>query len=814
MIPYIICKNITDDVNIIISQDDIIDSYLTLCMIDLNKFTSSVKTSIPRTLYNEIENVKVTINNDKPSNSVDARGINPLLLKLDCESPPVPVIYEKWCWFDSAFVNVGDDTYAISIIDQAKAAGYNGFVVASARWYNYLVWTPNSKTMMTNVREYCKTVGMKFIFTIHRTYLDYYYKDPALWHPNVSTNIIDPNADPLFEGIPANDMRFIVQMDGTITPDPLDLGNGKMIANPGDPTPRFNLLNSDFITDAFGNWWAGQGSAASLNYGWDFSPNYGNLYDGGGYTGRSRPITATKDMTVMHDGTYSIKIETPAIGTWEDLHAYTQGDFLRKGDYVYYVKTTGISGATEPIWDHTKTWGHIPDTLIIDGTVEWYAGNAGSCITPSLNQTIWEGTGSPPTHGGYACRPVVPYTYVHISCWLKFENYIGNNLRWSLIGRITKDGTQVTNQSQGGYACSDITSTSALAVPHTVPYTADWAKYDIAFNTLDCTEISFSLFFENTTSGKVWIADMIVEPGGTTNVLRRADTPFTMTSEDGLTTYAEDIDYENAIDTHLRDLTPGGYPGGYAGPTVWRSNFIPVINKVGTALNTGDIVLCSYCHVGFYDGSVQPCLCNPIYLSRIKECIQGVRDLLDPDVYYMDWEEMVLIGWDYVCQSYGAGESLAFNVSSIYNMIMELDPTKEVCIWSDQFDPYHFADQHYHSWMNEGHLTDSWEGLDPNMIIINWNHNPVLIDENDNIDPNGIATYKRSLQFFNSRGHKQILAGFYDNWNPTKEATWVSYAQNYGYDGAMYTTWYSVRDYSYLQLYINVVNANEIETFE
>ena len=40
----------------------------------------------------------------------------------------------------------------------------------------------------------------------------------------------------------------------------------------------------------------------------------------------------------------------------------------------------------------------------------------------------------------------------------------------------------------------------------------------------------------------------------------------------------------------------------------------------------------------------------------------------------------------------------------------------------------------------------SWEGLDPDVVILNWNG----------------ARKEASLRFFAARGHRQIVAGYYD----------------------------------------------------
>jgi hypothetical protein len=75
-----------------------------------------------------------------------------------------------------------------------------------------------------------------------------------------------------------------------------------------------------------------------------------------------------------------------------------------------------------------------------------------------------------------------------------------------------------------------------------------------------------------------------------------------------------------------------------------------------------------------------------------------------------------------------------------------------------------------------GSLKGSWEGLPREAIIANWN--------------SGKA--KESLQFFADRGHKQIIAGYYDGNDLLNFQQWDQAAKNVpGVIGFMYTTWSS-----------------------
>jgi hypothetical protein len=98
------------------------------------------------------------------------------------------------------------------------------------------------------------------------------------------------------------------------------------------------------------------------------------------------------------------------------------------------------------------------------------------------------------------------------------------------------------------------------------------------------------------------------------------------------------------------------------------------------------------------------------------------------------------------------------------------------------FDPYHNAVKGPYYLVN-GPWTGSWEGLDKNVIIMNWN----------------FGKRDQSLRFFADRGHRQILAGYYDH-KPEQIKEWLASAKGVqGVIGVMYTTWQN--DYSNLEAF-------------
>jgi hypothetical protein len=98
-------------------------------------------------------------------------------------------------------------------------------------------------------------------------------------------------------------------------------------------------------------------------------------------------------------------------------------------------------------------------------------------------------------------------------------------------------------------------------------------------------------------------------------------------------------------------------------------------------------------------------------------------------------------------------------------------------VWSDMFDPFHNAPKtgSYYLVKGDGPWYGSWEGLDKDVIICNWNS-----QKNVRLD---------SLKWFADRGHKQMLAGYYDG-PPERITDWLTDAAKVpGVVGVMYTTW-------------------------
>ncbi len=103
--------------------------------------------------------------------------------------------------------------------------------------------------------------------------------------------------------------------------------------------------------------------------------------------------------------------------------------------------------------------------------------------------------------------------------------------------------------------------------------------------------------------------------------------------------------------------------------------------------------------------------------------------------------------------------------------LRDVNPQGNVYVWSDMFDPFHNAHDKYY--LVRGNLANSWDGLDRKVIIVNWNEGKAV----------------ESLKFFAGRGHRTIIAGFYNAPVDHLDAWLKAARQAGGVDGVMYTTW-------------------------
>jgi hypothetical protein len=286
-----------------------------------------------------------------------------------------------------------------------------------------------------------------------------------------------------------------------------------------------------------------------------------------------------------------------------------------------------------------------------------------------------------------------------------------------------------------------------------VKKTQDWTEHHVVFNTLEHEKISVYFGVWGGAKGTLQWKDWKIEEAGLVNVLRRPGCPFVVNG------FEEGKDYEPVTDSKCGvDPWKGEYHS-------WHD---PV--PIRTKLPEGTQLRVSWYHPAIvYDGQVSACISEPKLTDLLKDEARRVRDLWGAKGYMMSHDEFRTMNQDDAClrRSLDAGALLAENA----RLCTKLLGGSTVYVWNDMFDPFHNAVDKYY--LVRGDLKGSWEGLGKDVVIVNWN----------------FGSREKSLPFFADRGHRQVLAGYYDG--PVEQVKdWLrSAAKVKGVVGVMYTTW-------------------------
>jgi len=306
-----------------------------------------------------------------------------------------------------------------------------------------------------------------------------------------------------------------------------------------------------------------------------------------------------------------------------------------------------------------------------------------------------------------------------------------------------------------------------------VAKTQDWKQHTIIFNSQDNDRVTLFAGMFGGNKGKLWIDDIKVEEAQFLNVLRRPGTPVTVATTSGKV-LTEGEDFERIEDPSVNRTDVSGV-----------FNFdhdFPVIKVKGNKLTDGTRVLVSYTHATVTETSkVTICPSEPASADVLLDQFKRVVALFKPTGLYLAHDEIRVADTCPLCTSrnLSPGELYAEDLKNCYNLAQKALPGGTVYVWSDMFDPNHNAHDGYY--LSNGDWKDSWKGINPKMVIVNWNY-----EKRD-----------KSIPFFNKLGVHQILAGYYDR--PVEEVNdWLASAKGTSdIDGIMYATW--VFDYSQIE---------------
>lgn len=308
--------------------------------------------------------------------------------------------------------------------------------------------------------------------------------------------------------------------------------------------------------------------------------------------------------------------------------------------------------------------------------------------------------------------------------------------------------------------------------------TQEWTVHHAVFNSLSNTEVTLYFGVWDGRRGSLWWDDARIEEVGLLNVVRRPGAPLKVRTEDG-----RDLQ-EGADFDPIRDPGMGAKPwsGCY---DIWHTP--PVIK---TKLPNGTRLRVSYEHVvTVYDGQVNICPSEPKTAELLRDQARRVHALFGAKAYFMSHDEIRCLNWCDACQrrKLDAGAILADNVRTCIGILRDTAPQAKIYVWSDMFDPTHNAVKDYY--LVRGDLAGSWEGLAPDVTIADWNSDHRA----------------ESLSWFARRGHRCLVAGYYDA--PLNEMQkWLQAAREVGnVDAVLYTTWQ--RKYDDLERFAELVGA-------
>jgi hypothetical protein len=305
--------------------------------------------------------------------------------------------------------------------------------------------------------------------------------------------------------------------------------------------------------------------------------------------------------------------------------------------------------------------------------------------------------------------------------------------------------------------------------------TQDWTQLHAVFDTMDNTDVNLYFGIWGGSRGTLQWRNWKIEEAGLVNVLRRPGTPCVVKSGDRA--LVEGTDYDRIADPDLGNKPWAGEYTIWHDPPVVRTHHLP----------DGMRLKISW----FYpptegDGQVNICISEPATAKLLADQAKLVKAAFGAPGYMMSFDEIRCMNQDDACRNrhLDAGPLLAETLKQCTQL---LEPAT-VYTWSDMFDPFHNAHDNYY--LVRGNLTGSWNGLQKNVVVINWN----------------FGNRDKSLTFFADRGNRQIIAGYYDS-DLKDLSQWIESAGKVnGVVGMMYTTW--SQNYSQLEKFADMCRAS------
>ena len=353
---------------------------------------------------------------------------------------------------------------------------------------------------------------------------------------------------------------------------------------------------------------------------------------------------------------------------------------------------------------------------------------------------------------------LTPFRQYHVAVRVRTQGFKGATAE---IKAIAADGTQLQWTNTG------------------VKADQDWTIHHVTFNSLSNKDVTLYFGVWGGHEGAIWWDDAAISECGLVNVLRRPGTPLVVRTEDGRQ-LTEGKDFDKVKDPLLGTVPWAGEYTAWHEPPNFRVRGLPDGTRLRVSFFHPHII---------YDGQVCICPSEPATTALLTDQAQRVQALWHAKTLMMSHDEWRVLGWDQACQArhLTPGRLAADNVRACTGILGSAAPGSRIAVWSDMFDPTHNATDRYY--LVNGSLAESWAGLDPATLIINWN--------------SGHAA--ESLRFFAKRGHQQLIAGYYDG-GVTSIRPWLGAAKGVeGVIGVMFTTWR--QNYSDLEAFAGELKA-------
>jgi hypothetical protein len=373
-----------------------------------------------------------------------------------------------------------------------------------------------------------------------------------------------------------------------------------------------------------------------------------------------------------------------------------------------------------------------------------------------------------PSDAKGACRvgqtiTVKPFQYYRLSLWVKSENIQAEREDFVLMlsGNAARRHCYSNLPIGPGPSWTEERALNA----------GTWTQMSLTFNTFEATSIDFSVGVTDARGGTIWFDDLSLEPAGLALLVRRDLTPLVVTNEDKTVTYKEGDDFEKVPGLEsTREISSGQSPAR-------QIKLTP-----GSRIKEGQRLLVSYFHTAkIYNDQAVCSTQDPRILEIMEDQMMRVAKAWPTSGYMMSYDEIRIGGWEVQPEGENltCGQILARHTATAVEYIRKYAPEARIHVWSDMYDPTHnarpFSRGNRYYYLCDGNWDGAWDGLPKDVVMINWN---------------GTENAAESLKWFAGRGHKQVIAGYYDGDPKENLDMWMKASAGVSnVIGMMYTTW-------------------------